>query len=64
MLPTDPSTPVTDVSILTALRDRLMAARTAVPNATPCWNYPLNDVVLPAPVMAIRVRSGPPWSVR
>lgn len=48
VMPSDPPVPVTDVAILTALHDRLIAARTAVPNASPpCWNYPLSDVVLP-----------------
>lgn len=48
VMPSDPPVPVTDVAILTALHDRLIAARTAVPNASPpSWNYPLSDVVLP-----------------
>ena len=48
MPPSNPPTPVTDVAILTALRDRLKAARTAVPALSPpSWNYPLNNVVLP-----------------
>ena len=47
-MPNNPPAPVTDVAILTALHDRLIAARTVVPNASPpSWNYPLSDVVLP-----------------